>query len=202
MYWTTSIFCFFFFTSSFVLFVFSVNKSSGFSLMTVFVLIFVNRKNTVVTVFSCIADGGLTEVFADFCPFFAILTHGDAFWVIFCASCLAKCLCVLHIRLLMYRRTRTWSTISTCMMRTGPSWRLIDCLRCVAVLICALLSFMIAGITISQSAQLKTSKNATTTSVLSSQRFDIDNVSKRMLRLRHFYGPFLILRGIQHQPGL
>jgi len=38
--------------------------------MTVFVLIFVNRKNTVVTVFSCIADGGLTEVFADFLSIF------------------------------------------------------------------------------------------------------------------------------------
>jgi len=86
-------------------------------------------------------------------------------------SCTTSCLCGWCCRLLMFRPTLTSNTTNTCMMRTGPSRRLIGCLRCVVGLTCALSSFMTAGIRTSQRDPLKTLKNAITTFVPSSQRY-------------------------------
>jgi len=106
------------------------------------------------------------------------------FEVAFC-SIIASC-CVLYIRLLTYQHTQISSIISTCMTRTGPSMRLTDSSNCVVVLICDLLLFMTAGSTASQRDQLRISKNATTTSVLSLQRWNI--FSMRVLFVVRFGG--------------
>lgn len=83
----------------------------------------------------------------------------------------SRCCVMLHVRLWTYPLTRTWSTTNICMMRTGPSQKPTICLSYVVALTCALSSFTTDGITSSQSDLLKTSKNATTMSALSLQRF-------------------------------